>query len=29
MIFRGNSKNYLTEIQFLLSEGKEDSHEKS
>jgi len=29
MIFRGNPKNYLTEIQFMIEERREDSHEKS
>ncbi len=29
MIFRGNPKNYLTEIQIMVSRGEEDSHEAS
>ncbi len=29
MIFKGNPKNYLTEIQFVISEGEENIHEKS
>ena len=29
LIFRGNPKNYLTEIQIMISEGKENSHERS
>jgi len=29
LIFKGSPRNYLTEIQIMVSEGKESSHEKS